>query len=329
MTSLDHDDDERSGGSSLDDEFLKYLSGDIPPPIPTPLPPPAASMASASAASETNQSLVELMVMSTMAKMADAGVPPAERASRQKTLARKMADMPAGSTPADLAGVLARALLEMAEADAKALDPWDSASPAPAAAPADDDDLAPPPSAPPLELLMEDELLDGTPPPACAPARGGTIPTGGRRRGAEPNPGRVPPRTSEAHRSREQMTPPAEAMVITMPVCEAVRMAGSGGEENDAPACWSVRCRKFAMIGLFLLGSVAVSTVIAVVVTMLALEGDDPVTTSTSSTAIVTGTTGTAISTGATGTGTMSTAIATSTSSTSSTTMPEMITVSE
>ena len=32
MTSLDHDDDERSGGSSLDDEFLKYLSGDIPDP---------------------------------------------------------------------------------------------------------------------------------------------------------------------------------------------------------------------------------------------------------------------------------------------------------
>jgi hypothetical protein len=53
------------------------------------------------------------------------------------------------------------------------------------------------------------------------------------------------------------------------------------------------------MIGLFLLGLVAVSTVIAVVVTMLALEGDDPVTTSTSSTA-VTGTAGTAISTGTT-----------------------------
>ena len=271
------------------------------------------------------------MVMSTMAKMADSGVPPAERASRQKTLARKMADMPTGSTPADLAGVLARALLEMAEADAKALDPWDSASPAPAAAPADADDLAPPPSAPPLELLMEDELLNGTPPPACAPARGVTIPTGGRRRGAEPNPGRVPPRTSEAHRSREQMTPPAEAMVITMPVCEAVRMGGEEGDsgriENDALVGCSVRCGKFAMIGLLLLGLVAVSA--AVVVTMLVLKGDDPVTTSTSSTAIVTGTAGTAISTGATGTGTMSTAIATITSSTSSTTMPEMITVSE
>ena len=152
------DDDERSRGSSLDDEFLNYLSGDIPPPIPPPLPPPAASMAPASAASETNQSLVELMLMSTMAKMADAGVPPAERAWRQKTLAKKMADMPAGSTPANLAGVLARALLEMAEADAEALDPWDSAAAAAAAAHADD--LHPPPSAPPIELLIKDELFD-------------------------------------------------------------------------------------------------------------------------------------------------------------------------
>jgi hypothetical protein len=251
---------------------------------------------------------------------------PTAKAVKAASSYRPTTDAP---TPMADAGVLPTERLAAKDSRVEDVDPCDSPYPAPAAAPADDDYLGPPPSAPPLELLMEDELLDGTPPPACAPARGGTIPTGGRRRGAEPNPGRVPPRTSEAHRSREQMTPPAEAMVITMPVCEAVRMAGSGGEENDAPACWSVRCRKFAMIGLFLLGSVAVSTVIAVVVTMLALEGDDPVTTSTSSTAIVTGTTGTAISTGATGTGTMSTAITTSTSSTSSTTMPEMITVSE
>ena len=48
------DDNERSRGSSLDDEFLHYLSGATPPPIPPPLPPPAASMAPESAASETN-----------------------------------------------------------------------------------------------------------------------------------------------------------------------------------------------------------------------------------------------------------------------------------
>ena len=107
-----------------------------------------------------------------------------------------MADAPAGSTPADLAGVLARALLEMAEADAEDLDPWDSAAPpaAAAAAAARDDDLHPPPSAPPIELLIKDELFDGTPLPAdrrpaphappppggaSAAARGrGSIPTG-------------------------------------------------------------------------------------------------------------------------------------------------------
>ena len=331
------DDDERSRGSSLDDEFLNYLSGDIPPPIPPPLPPPAASMAPASAASETNQSLVELMLMSTMAKMADAGVPPAERAWRQKTLAKKMADMPAGSTPADLAGVLARALLEMAEADAEALDPWDSAAPAAAAA-AHDDDLHPPPSAPPIEILIKDELFDGTLPPSdrrpaphappppggpSAAARGrGSIPTGGHRHAADTNPGRAPTRPSEADRARERMAPLSEAVVITMPVCEAVRMASppapaqdeddSGGEENDALVGCSIRCGKFAMIRLLFLGLVAVIVVVAMV---LVLKPDDPVTTSTSSTA--------------TSTGTMSTAIVTSTSSTSSTTTPKMYTVSE
>ena len=329
-------DDERSRGSSLDDEFLNYLSGDIPPPIPPPPPPPAASMAPASAASETNQSLVELMVMSAMARMADAGVPPAERASRQKTLARKMADAPAGSTPADLAGVLARALLEMADADADTLDPWDLAA---AAAATHDDDLHPPPSAPPIELLIKDELFDGTPPPAdrrpaphapppsggpSAAARGrGSIPTGGHRHAADTDPGRAPTRPSEADRARERMVPLSEAVVINMPVCEAVRMApppapaqdeegDSGGEENDALVGCSIRCGKFAMIRLLFLGLVAVIVVVAMV---LVLKPDDPVTTSTSSTA--------------TSTGTMSTAIVTSTSSTSSTTTPEMNTVSE
>jgi len=119
------------------------------------------------------------------------------------------------------------------------------------------------------------------------------------------------------------MVPLSEAVVINMPVCEAVRMApppapaqdeegDSGGEENDALVGCSIRCVKFAMIGLLFLGLVAVIVVVAMV---LVLKPDDPVTTSTSSTA--------------TSIGTMSTAIVTSTSSTSSTTTPEMNTVSE
>ena len=117
------------------------------------------------------------------------------------------------------------------------------------------------------------------------------------------------------------MAPLSEAVVINMPVCEAVQLAPppapaqdkevvSGGEENDALVGCSIRCGKFAMIRLLFLGLVAVIVVVAMV---LVLKPDDPVTTSTSSTA--------------TSTGTMSTAIVTSTSSTSSTTTPEMNTV--
>jgi hypothetical protein len=142
-----------------------------------------------------------------------------------------MADAPAGSTPADLVGVLARALLEMAEADADTLDPWDSAA---AAAAAHDDDLHPPLSAPPIKLLIKDELFDGMPPPAdCRPAPHAPPPPGGpsaaapgdHRHAAVTNLGRAPTRPSEADRARERMAPLAKAMVITMPVCEAARMA--------------------------------------------------------------------------------------------------------
>ena len=144
-----------------------------------------------------------------------------------------------------------------ADAGAKVLDTWYPA-PTAATATANYDDRSPPPSTPPLELLMEDGLLDGTPPPAysrppprappplggaSAPARGGTIPSG-----------------------------------------EAVQMGGggapaqdvegdSGRGENDALVGCSVRWGKFAMIGLLSLGLVAVSA--AVVVTMLVLKGDD------------------------------------------------------
>ena len=142
-----------------------------------------------------------------------------------------MADAPAGSTPANLAGVLARALLEMADADADTLDPWDLAA---AAAATHDDDLHPPPSAPPIKLLIKDELFDGTPPPAdrrpaphAPPPPGGpsTAAPGDHRHAAITNPGRAPTRPSVANRAHERMAPLAEAVVITMPVCEAAQMA--------------------------------------------------------------------------------------------------------
>ena len=123
----------------------------------------------------------------------------------------------------------------------------------------------------------------------------------------------------------------AEAVVVLMPVCEAVRTVGptpaqdeegdSGGEENDALVGCSIMCGKFAMIRLLFLGLVAVIVVVAMV---LVLKPDDPVTTSTSSTAIMASTTNTAVLTTTT-----STATTTSASSTSSTTTPEMNTVSE
>ncbi len=51
--------------------------------------------------------------------MANAGIPPTEWALWQKVLAKKMADMPVGFTPTNLAGVLAQALLKMAKTNAK------------------------------------------------------------------------------------------------------------------------------------------------------------------------------------------------------------------
>ena len=193
-----------------------------------------------------------------------------------------------------------------ADAGAKVLDTW---YPAPAAAPANDNDRDPPPSTPPLELLMEDGLLGGTPPPAYS----------------RPPPRALPPLGGASAPARGGMIPSGEAVQMGGGGAPTPDVEGDSGRvENDALVGCSVRCGKFAMIGLLLLGLVAVSA--AVVVTMLVLKGDDPVTTSTSSTAVVTSTAGTSISTGATGTGTMSTAIGTSTSST---TMPKMITVSE
>jgi hypothetical protein len=91
---------------------------------------------------------------------------------------------------------------------------------------------------------------------------------------------------------------------------------------------WSVKCRKFMMIGVALLVLVA-----WVGVVVMFVKQDDPVTTSTSSTAIMTSTSSTAIMTSTASTAiltsTTSTAITTSVSSTSSTITPEMIDVSE
>jgi len=57
--SLDEDDEERSGGSSIDDEFLSYISGDIPvPPLPS-----VVAMAPAPARSETNRASVDASMM--------------------------------------------------------------------------------------------------------------------------------------------------------------------------------------------------------------------------------------------------------------------------
>jgi hypothetical protein len=94
------------------------------------------------------------------------------------------------------------------------------------------------------------------------------------------------------------MAPLAEATVVVMPLCKGVRLVGlapaqdekddrSGGE-NGALGGWLVQLGKFAMIGLVSLGLIAVSVVIAVLFMMFVLKQDDPVMTSTSSTAIAT-----------------------------------------
>ncbi len=139
----------------------------------------------------------------------------------------------------------------------------------------------------------------------------------------------APPRRDEGgpDRGHERMTPMAEAVVVLMPVCEAVRTVGptpaqEEEEDNAAHAGWTVKCGKFMMIGVASLVLVALGTLIGMVVPMV--MQDDPVTTSTSSTALMTSTASTAVLTGTT-----SAAITTSASSTSSTTTPEMNTVSE
>jgi len=134
-----------------------------------------------------------------------------------------------------------------------------------------------------------------------------------------------PPRDERGpDRGHAGMTPLAEAAVVLMPVCEAVRTVGPAPaqyeEDDNALAGWMVKCGKFMMIGIASLVLVTLGTLIGVVV-MLAKQ-DDSVTTSTSSTtAIMTSTASTAIITSTT-----STAI---TSSAFSTTTPEMNTVSE
>jgi hypothetical protein len=75
--SLGEDDEERSGGSSIGDEFLSYLSGDISvPPLPS-----VVAMAPASARSGTNRASVDaskmhatagLVTSEAAAKIADA-----------------------------------------------------------------------------------------------------------------------------------------------------------------------------------------------------------------------------------------------------------------
>ena len=125
---------------------------------------------------------------------------------------------------------------------------------------------------------------------------------------------------------RAQITPLAEATVVLMPVCDAIRTAGPTPaheeEENDALAGWTVKCGRFMVMAVASLVLVALGTLIGVIV--MFVNQDDPVTTSTSSTTLMTSTISTAILTSTT-----STAITTSASSTSSTTTPEMKTVSE
>ena len=122
------------------------------------------------------------------------------------------------------------------------------------------------------------------------------------------------------------MTPLAEAAVVLMPVCEAVRMVSptpaQNEEDNDALAGLTVNCWKFMKIGVASLVLVALGTLIGVVVVLVKQE--DAAMTITTSTALVTSITSTAILTSTT-----STAITTSASSAFSTTMPEMNTVSE
>jgi hypothetical protein len=238
--SLCYDDEELSGDSSIDDVFLNYLSGDTPPPVP--IHPSVVAMVPASAGSETNRVSVEASMKQSTAGLGDA--------SRRTML---VADMPADTVHADRAGLpsQAQALLDTAEAAVeadiaeagtrrpyprgdgivrslpqeeagrrtsddpqpstssatlppKSRHPWNPAPSALAAQHAQCANLPPWPSAPPLELLMEEGFFDG--------------PTGNDR------PTTDAPPTGDEHHAR--MTPLAEAAVVLMPVCEAVRTVG-------------------------------------------------------------------------------------------------------
>ncbi len=94
----------------------------------------------------------------------------------------------------------------------------------------------------------------------------------------------------------------AEAAVILMPVCKAVRTVGptpaQNEKDNNALAGWTVKCGKFMIIGVASLAFVALGTLIGVVV-MLARQYD-PITTITSSTPLMTSTTSIAILTSTT-----------------------------
>ena len=267
--SLDDDDKGRSGGSSLDDEFLSYLSGsgNIPPPVPP--PPSAVAMVPASARTESNRASVEASMM----MHATAGL---GNALRRTML---VADIPADAAPTDRAGVpsQAQALLNTAKDEAKIADAVNAGTlrPSPqgnglARSPSHDTvggrtsddptpstlsatlplksrcpsdpapsalgtphgqyaDLPPLPSAPPLELLMEDGFFNG--------------PMGDRPTTDVPPPG------DEGH---ARMACLGEAAVVLMPVCEAVRTVdptpAQDEEDNDALADWTVKCGK-CMIG--------------------------------------------------------------------------------
>ena len=146
---------------------------------------------------------------------------------------------------------------------------------------ADDAGLPPQqPSAPTLELMMEAGFFDG-PTTDDHPISDGPF----TRDNGEPDRGRA-----------RMTTPLAEAAVVLVPVCEAVRASGPSpaqDEEDNAArqAGWPVKCGKYTMIGVTSLVFVSVGTLIAVVVMMVGFtKQDDPVTTSTSSTAIMTST---------------------------------------
>ena len=147
---------------------------------------------------------------------------------------------------------------------------------------ADADDVGLPPqqpSAPTHELLMEAGFFDG-PTMDDHPTSDGPF----TRDIGKPNRGHA-----------WKTTPIAEAAVVLMPVCKAVQMSPSPTQDEEDNAArqagWLVKCGKYMMIGVASLVFVSVGTLIAVVVMMVDFtKQDDPVMTSTSSTAIMTST---------------------------------------